>query len=114
MAELETITGDNWQEFTDSPLAVLVIGKTDCEKCAEWSQELIAFLAETSDFDSVRFGKLMLDTRGLSDFKKANAWLAELTALPHNVIYQAGERVKDYAGGGATRLENRLKRIMGS
>lgn len=112
MAELETITRDNWRDLTEAPLAVLILGKTDCEKCQEWATELTPFLTETTEFADVRFGKLMLDTPGLADFKKNNSWVAQVDSLPYNVIYQNGERVKEYAGGGLPRLENRLKRIV--
>lgn len=111
MAELETITGENWRDFVAAPLAVLIIGKTDCEKCSEWSDELSPFLAGTTEFADVRFGKLMLDTRGLIEFKKENTWIADLHVLPYNVIYQNGDRVKEYAGGGLQRLESRLRRL---
>lgn len=31
--------------------------------------------------------------------------------LPTNILYKAGERVNTYAGGGQSRLENRMKRL---
>lgn len=111
MAELETITGDNWREFTGSPTAVLILGKTDCAKCSEWAEELTGALSGSDEFDDVRFGKLMLDTRGLIDFKKENKWIADVNSLPYNVIYSNGERLREYAGGGMARLENRLRRL---
>jgi len=54
---------------------------------------------------------MTLDTRGFTDFKKENRWLSEVDVLPINVIYQNGERAASYAGGGQTRLENRLRRL---
>ena len=59
--ELEEITGDNWRSFTESSLAVLVIGKTDCPNCATWSDELVSFLSDNSEYSDVRFGKVLLD-----------------------------------------------------
>ena len=108
---LEEITGENWRSFTESPLAVLVIGKTDCPNCATWTEELVSFLADDSEFGDVRFGKVLLDQRGLADFKKNNSWLADLDVLPFNVIYANGEKKKDFAGGGIDRLTNRLSRL---
>lgn len=109
--ELETVDGGNWREFVDSPKAVLVLGKTDCEKCAAWSAELTEFLARADEFPDVRFGKMMLDQRGLIEFKKGNPWLAEVDVLPFNVLYAAGDRKKAFAGGGLDRLLNRLRKL---
>lgn len=108
---LEEINGENWRSFTESALAVLVIGKTDCANCTTWSEELISFLADDTEFSDVRFGKVLLDQRGLADFKKNNTWLADLDVLPFNVIYVNGEKKKDFAGGGIDRLKNRLNRL---
>lgn len=109
--KLEEINGENWRSFTDSALAVLVIGKTDCPNCATWSEELTTFLAENTEFGDVRFGKILLDQRGLADFKKNNTWIADLDVLPFNVVYVHGERKKEFAGGGIDRLTNRLNRL---
>jgi hypothetical protein len=54
---------------------------------------------------------MMLDQRGLIEFKKENSWLAEVEVLPFNVLYSAGEKRKEYAGGGLDRLLNRLRKI---
>ncbi|MBM82623.1 MAG: hypothetical protein CMJ78_18830 [Planctomycetaceae bacterium] len=112
MSRYETLDGSNWEEFIQSPYAVLILGKTTCENCARWTDELTAYLETDSEFVSVRFGKLLLDQPGLIGFKKANLWLAEVDVLPYNLIYANGEKVKDYAGGGLSRLQNRLRRIM--
>jgi hypothetical protein len=109
--ELESLDGSSWPEFIASPRAVLVLGKTDCEKCAKWSAELVEFLASDEEFADVRFGKMMLDQRGLIDFKKANPWLAEVDVLPFNILYTNGEKQKAFAGGGIDRLLNRLRKL---
>ena len=111
MGRLETIDGGNWQAFIESPRAVLMLGKSDCANCARWTEELTTFLEADSEFSEVRFGKMLLDQRGLIEFKKANPWLAEVDVLPYNVIYGAGERLKSFAGGGLDRLLNRLRRL---
>ena len=108
---LEAVTGDNWRDFVGSDRAVLVLGKTDCGNCATWSAELSGWLAGDEEWKDVRFGKMTLDTKGLTDFKKENRWLSEVDVLPFNVIYKDGERATSYAGGGQTRLENRLRRL---
>jgi len=109
--ELETVDGENWKAFTEAPAAVLVLGKTDCDNCLRYGSELTEFLATDREFGDVRFGKMMLDQRGLIDFKRANPWLAEVDALPFTVIYVGGERTKSFAGGGVDRLLSRLRRI---
>lgn len=116
MAQLETIGRENWQELLAAPVAYLMLGKGDCEHCAKWTAELTAFLASdaAAEFEGVRFGKMLLETPGLGAFKKANPWLAGIEHLPFNLLYQNGEQVKDWPGGGLDRLQNRLRRITGA
>jgi len=110
MSRLEVLDGKSWQEFVAAPAAVLVLGKNGCEACASWASELETFLATDRRWQKVRFGKLLLDTPGLVSFKRANPWVAELDALPFNVIYRNGQRSKDFAGGRVERLVTRLER----
>jgi hypothetical protein len=113
MGRLEQIEGGNWREFIQASLAVLVIGKSDCPACTDWSAELERFLAEDTDWQHVRFGKMLLDKGGLADFKRANPWLAELEVLPFNQLYVRGERSKSFAGDGIDRLVKRLRSLTG-
>jgi hypothetical protein len=114
MSELTVLGRDTWEEFLRSPLAVLVLAKTDCEHCAKWSSELTEFLAADESWPGVRFGKLYLDQPGLFAFKKAHPWIAEVDVLPFTAIFKAGERVKTFAGGGIDRLTARLSGILGA
>lgn len=109
---LISLDKDNWAEFLEAPVAVLVLGKTDCNACQEWGAELSAHLENDEQFTNVSFGKLMINQPGLIAFKKASPWLAEVDTLPYNIIYKNGEAVKRYAGNGVARLENRLKSVM--
>jgi len=111
MARLETVDGGNWREFVAAPVAVLVIGKSDCPACAAWSEELEGFLAADKDWTHVRFGKMLLDKGGLIDFKRASPWLADVDELPFNQIYLKGERSKAFPGGGSERLVSRLRSV---
>lgn len=111
MSELEKLGPDTLDDFLQADTAVLMLGKTTCPACAKWTEELEAFLAADSEWSDVRFGKLNLDQRGLADFKRANPWLADLEDLPYNIIYQGGERKKEFLGSGIERLTNRLKRV---
>ncbi len=80
---LEILTPENWQEFIADETAVLVLGKTGCPACEEWSKELEE---SSEDLGNVRVGKLIINQKGLLEFKKANTWLAEVDILPYNVI----------------------------
>ena len=111
MATLEAIDGGNWEEFLRAPVAVLMLGKSDCPACAAWTDELTQFLASDSEWRDVRFGKMLLDKGGLIGFKRAHPWIAELDVLPFTQIFVAGERGKSFAGGGVERLVNRLRHV---
>ena len=111
MERLEQIDGRNWEDFLRAPVAVLVLGKSDCPACAAWTDELTGFLETDREWTHVRFGKMLLDKGGLIGFKRAHPWIAELDVLPFNQIFVAGERGKSFAGGGIERLVNRLRQI---
>lgn len=111
MTELEAIDGQNWEDFLNSPKAVLLIGKTDCQACNEWTDELKSFLASGEAPGDVRYGKMLIDKPGLISFKRANPWLKDVHDLPTTFIYQAGEQKKSFVGKGVERLTNRLARL---
>jgi hypothetical protein len=111
---LETLDAESWAGFQAAPASVLVLGKSDCPSCAAWSEDLARFLDADTRWRGVRFGKLLLDGRGLIDFKRANPWIAGLEVLPHNALYRSGERVAEFTGAGIERLEARLERIFGA
>jgi hypothetical protein len=111
---LELLDGSTWADFLSAPAAVLMLGKGDCPACAAWTEELERFLASDAAWQDVRFGKLLLDQRGLIDFKRANPWIAHLDVLPHNVLFRSGERAAEFSGSGIERLQTRLARIFGT
>ena len=113
MSRLEKIEGTAWRELTQAPLAVLVLGKSDCEACSAWSEELTKFLETDVEWKDVRFGKLLLDQPGQTDFKRENRWIAELDVLPFTQIYVDGKRSKGFAGNGTERLVTRLRSVRG-
>lgn len=113
MAKFEEVGRDNWEEFINSPKAVLMLGKTDCPACSAFAQELDAFCAASEDWNDVRFGKLIINQPGLAKFKKQSTWLASVRDLPFTVIYANGEVQKKFVGGGIDRLTNRLERLFG-
>jgi hypothetical protein len=95
------------------PWAVLMLGRTDCEHCTTYTEELQRFLATDAAPGDVGFGKMLLDRGGLVGFKRANPWLAEVEVLPHTLVYRDGEKVAEFAGGGIARLLARLARLRG-
>jgi hypothetical protein len=111
MDRLQMIDGSNWEGFMKAPWSVLMLGTSDCEHCAEYTEEWHAFLAADRDYADVRFGKMLLDRGGLATFKRANPWLAGVDVLPYTLIYRGGEKVAEFAGGGISRLEARLQRL---
>lgn len=109
MVDVELLTKDNWQDFLKEPKAVLMLGKTTCEACKEWSADL----KEWSDSpEGIRFGKINLDEPGWGRFKLQEKWVSEVDVLPFNAIYIDGENKKSWAGGGLDRLSNRLNRFL--
>lgn len=112
MKTLEMLGPETWESFVQSPVAVLMLGKTDCQACTDWTAELNTWLAANDGVPSdARFGKLLLDQRGMIAFKKAHPWISSVDVLPFNAIFVNGQKVKDFAGGGLERLKNRLARL---
>jgi len=111
MGRLERVDDQSWREFTAAPMAVLMLGKSDCEACNAWTAELEQFLGGDTEWTGVRFGKILLDEGRLIDFKRSNRWVAEIDELPFNQIYVSGERSKSFAGGGVERLVSRLRNL---
>ena len=109
---LELLDRETWREFLGAPAAVLMLGKSDCEACAAWTQEVEDFLADETEWASVRFGKIELDRGGLAEFKKENSWLMEVRDLPYTLVYVNGERKKEFLGSGIERLVNRMRRVI--
>lgn len=108
---LEQIDGSNWEDFLDDDIAVLVLARTDCDACDDYTDELKGFLSEDDDWRDVDFGKMFVDKPGLASFKKETPWLKDVRNLPYTAIYVDGEVEKKFAGSGINRLTNRLERV---
>ena len=113
MSRLEQLDGRTWEDFLRAPVAVLMLGKSDCEACAAWTSELEGFLDADTEWPRVRFGKILLDKGGMVTFKRAHPWIAELDVLPFTQIFVNGERWKSFAGGGVDRMLTRLRQLPG-
>lgn len=110
--ELKMLDGENWRDFMAGDNVFLMLGKSDCAACNTWTDELKTWLGGEAALKNVAFGKLLLDQRGLTDFKREHgAWLKDVHDLPFNVIWQQGEMKKSWAGGGLDRLTNRLTNL---
>ena len=105
------VDGESWQDFVAAPVAVLMLARGNCNACASWTEELTALLEDPTRGEGVRFGKMLLDQKGLMGFKRESLWLASVDALPTMVIYANGERKEIFAGGGWEDVENRLARF---
>jgi len=111
---IEMIDGQSWRDFVGSGVVVVMLGKTDCAACATWTDELGAYLASAHPYETVRFGKMLLDQRGLVDFKREHGgWLKDVDVLPYNLVFKDGALEKRFAGGGIDRLTNRLDGVLG-
>lgn len=112
--ELEKVDGENWQDFINSGPVFLMLGKSDCGACNAWTDELVAFLGKDERYaGKVRFGKMLLDQRGLTEFKRAHGgWLKDVHDLPFNTLWAGGEKKKEWPGNGLERLTNRLDNVL--
>ena len=105
---MEILNQSNWEEFLSSPVSLLILSKTDCQLCDKWFSELEAYELP----DSIRLGKMLLDSPGLGRFKMENNWVANIDILPFNAIFVEGKVKIQWAGGGMDRLQTRLNRFM--
>lgn len=108
MSKISKITSNNWTDFLQSEISVLILERDGCTNCEEWSNEIHS----SNISELVRFGKLNLDDTGLGRIKISNPWIAEVDILPYNAIFINGELKKHWAGGGINRLQNRLDRFL--
>ncbi len=109
--KVKTVDDGNWREFLDAPLAILTLSVSTCPACAAWSDELEDWLAEEPRWLDAMFGRVILDSPSVVDFKRENEWLDEIPGLPFTAIFVAGEPRTSLAGGGARRLERRLESL---
>jgi len=107
---IEILDGKSWEDFLSTGTALLMLGKTTCAACNEWASELDGW---ESTHSQLKIAKILLDQPGLGRFKIAHPWVAEVDMLPWNVLFIDGEIVKQWAGSGTSRLENRLARVIG-
>jgi hypothetical protein len=119
---LEIIDDSNFSEFLFAPNSFLLIGKSTCDACNIWTNELLGHLLDTGSSTGIekanlqlshlpiRWGKVSLNTGGtLTNFKRTHGvWLSHIRDLPYNSLWSNGQLVKEWPGGGIDRLTNRL------
>jgi len=107
--ELQMLDAETWRDFMSQDKVFLMLGKSDCAACNTWTDELKGQLGEEAAATGFKFGKLLLDQKGLTDFKREHgAWLKDVHDLPWNLLYVGGEQKKAWAGGGFDRLTTRI------
>jgi hypothetical protein len=72
---MEMLGPKDWEDFLSAPIAVLMLGKTDCAACEEWTAELQRHEIP----EGVRIGKILLDKPGYVDSRLLMIGLLMLT-----------------------------------
>ena len=109
MSTIERLNNENWSAFINAPVAVLILGKSDCAPCDSWTTKLGEWLGTGEHPANVRFGKTLLDEPGMTSFKQSQSWIAMVDVLPFNAIYVDGVREEEWSGGSLSRLKTKLE-----
>lgn len=88
--------------------AALILTRMACPPCATYRAEVAALLAQ-GKLDGLTVGVVVLDRPGASRFKRDNAWIAGVPALPYTVLHRRGERVDAFAASKGAYLLERLE-----
>jgi len=91
---VEEITDTNYQEFKQSPRAVLVVGTTTCKNCKTYDPVVNA-LSQNLPF--IRFGKAILDKPGLTQLKREYTDIQKWT-LPTTLLTKEGKEISRLQG----------------
>ncbi len=99
------------ETLPDIDLAVLVFGRSNCQKCSHWHAELRQSAA-SGDIPSCRIFLVNLDSGVAQDFVDRYTWAKHIDVLPMNFIFVKGDVKKEWAGGSIQQLVHRLSRFM--
>ena len=105
---IELLNPETWETYLYSGNTVLILSSSNCVACEEWKLEL----SQWASPEDIRIAEIKLDQPRFGRFKSTHPWVADIDILPFNAIFIDGEVVKRWAGGGISRLENRLQRFM--
>ncbi|MDP9359244.1 MAG: peroxiredoxin [Chloroflexota bacterium] len=101
------VTDETMAEVLEAEWAILVLTKRDCGYCAAYQAGIEGLLAR-GELEDMVIGKLVLDERGATRFKRDNPWLADGEVLPYTVLYRRGARIDGFAGSSAAYLREWL------
>ena len=99
------------ETLPDIDTAVLVFGRSNCQKCSHWHAELRQSAA-SGDIPPCRIFLVNLDSGVAQDFADQHSWVNHIDVLPMNFILQNGDVKKEWAGGSIQQLVHRLSRYM--
>lgn len=106
--ELIRVSDENIEEVVKAERAVLIFTKSDCGHCAAYQAEIKA-LFEQGEMEGVSIGKVVLNQRGISRYKRNNPWLSGLKFLPYTLLYSEGLPVDDFAASKGAYLLERMQ-----
>ncbi len=99
------VSDENIEEVINAERAVLIFTKSDCGHCTAYQAEIEA-LFKQGEMEGIVVGKMVLNQRGITRYKRDNPWLSGLKFLPYTLLYNEGVPVDDFAASkGAYLLE---------
>jgi alkyl hydroperoxide reductase subunit AhpC len=111
-AEVARVTDETIATVLGAEQGVLILARSDCAHCAAYQAE-IQTLVERGGLAGHTIGKLVVNERGATGYKRANRWLAEVNDLPYTVLYRHGQIVEGFPGSRAAYLEERVRVAFG-
>jgi hypothetical protein len=105
---LITVNDANLARFLAADWAVLILSRSSCGHCAAYQRDIDVY-QQWGLFDGISIGKLVLDEAGVSQFKRANRWMADLTFLPHTLLYHQGQVIDSFGTSKGSYLLERLE-----
>jgi hypothetical protein len=106
--ELIRVSDENIEEVVNAEGAVLIFTKSDCGHCAAYQAEIEA-LFQQGEMDGISIGKVVLNQRGITWYKRDNLWLSGLNFLPYTLLYSEGQPVDDFAASKGAYLLERIE-----
>jgi hypothetical protein len=90
---------------------VLILSKSDCGYCAAYQRDIDAY-QEEGLIDGMSIGKLVLNEPGVAQFKRDNRWMADLSFLPHTLVYHRGQVIDSFGTSKGIYLLERLEDVL--
>lgn len=106
---IETVTDYNIEAFLGSDLCALILARSTCNRSITY-QDDVRRLIDSGALGAIRVGVLLLDQRGVSQFKRQNLWLMGTEHLPYTMLYRRGLRVDGFPAARGHTLLDRARR----